>query len=208
MNKAKTMKTAIAYILVVCIVVSFCSCGKKSSQACVEHKGVGSCKICGLVYFDEFAQIIKSKATSTENGKYTVLVQIDSMDVSIEYDSNDNKILCTLVYLQHQYSPIAFFINIKPTMGTTYGWGMGFADKIVHGTFKAEDLQGLVFRPQIETNDFSQAEFSNINSIYEESVSFCVDMIYSLLAKDNHNNLTIADLGFVNYTPNVTVEMI
>ena len=54
-------------------------------------------------------------------------------------------------------------------------------------------------------DDFSEKEFSELTSIYEESVSFCVDMIHSLLAQDNTNNLTIADLGFVNYTPNITV---
>lgn len=205
MNKIKTIKSVIACILVACIVASFCSCGKKGTQACVEHTGVGSCESCGLVYFDELAKIIKSKATSAENGSYEVLVQDDCMDVSIEYDSNNNKILCTLVYLQHQYSPVAFIVNIKPTTGTTYGWTMGVSGRIARGTFNAEDLNGLVFRPQIETNDFSEDEFSNVNSIYEESVSFCVDMIYSLLAKDNPNNLTIADLGFVNYTPNVEV---
>lgn len=205
MNITQTIKTAITLILTICMIASLCSCSLKNSQTCLEHQGIGSCEKCGLIYYDEFAKIIKSKATSTENGIYEILVQIDSVDATIEYDSNENKILCSLVYLQHQYSPIAFIINIKPTTGTTYGWTMGITDKIAHGTFKAEELKGLVFKPQIDTNYFSDEEFSNINTIYEESISFCVDMIYSLLAQDNPNNLTIADLGFVNYTPNVVL---
>lgn len=205
MHKTKTVKTFLAYILISGILASFCACGKTKPQDCIEHQGVGSCEKCGLVYFDELAEIIKSKSTSTENGIYEILVQIDSMNTTIEYDSNENKILCTLVYLQHQYSPVAFIVTIKPTTGTTYGWVMGVADKMAHGTFNAEELKDLVFKPQIDNNDFSDEEFANINSIYEESVSFCVDTIYSLLAKDNPNNLTIADLGFINYSPNVMV---
>ncbi len=205
MSKIKTIKSVITYILIFCILSAFCACGKNKPQECLDHQGVGSCQKCGLVYFDEFAEIIKSKATSIENGTYKLLVQVDSMDATIEYDSNENKILCSLVYLEHQYSPVAFIVNIKPSTGTTYGWVMGVADKMAHGTFNAEDLKDLVFKPQIDNNDFSDEEFSNINSIYEESISFCVDMIYSLLAKDNPNNLTIADLGFINYRPSVTV---
>lgn len=205
MNKIKSTKTVIACVLVFCILTSFCACGKTKPQDCIEHQGVESCEKCGLVYFDELAKIIKSKATSSENGIYEILVQIDSMNTTIEYDSNENKISCSLVYLQHQYSPLAFIVFIKPETETTYGWTMGVTDKIAHGTFQAEELEGLIFKPEIDTNNFSKEEFANINTIYEESVSFCVDMIYSLLAKDNPNNLTIANLGFVNYTPNVTV---
>lgn len=205
MNKIKTIKIFVAYVLVFCILVSFGACGKNKPHNCLEHQGVGSCQKCGLVYFDELAEIIKSKATSTENERYTILVQIDDMDAIVEYNSNKNQISCSVVYLQHQYSPLSFVVYIKPETGTTYGWAMGITDKIAQGTFNAEELKDLVFKPQINTNDFSDEEFSNINTIYEESISFCVDMIYSLLAQDNPNNLTIADLGFINYTPNVTL---
>lgn len=205
MNKNKSIKIMTAFLLIICITLSFCGCTTKSSTPCVKHQGVECCEKCDLVYYDELAKIIKSKANSTENGTYEILAQTENIDAIIKYDSTDDRITCSLVYLQHQYSPVIFILTIAPQTGTTYGWAMGTSDKIANGTFNSEELNNLIFKPEIENNDFSEKEFSELTSIYEESVSFCVDMIHSLLAQDNTNNLTIADLGFVNYTPNITV---
>lgn len=199
----KKYSKIVSCILLLCFLISLCSCVGTAPQNCIKHQGEETCEICGLNYYEELARIIKEKATSTENGNYEVLASTDTVDARISYDSIENKITCSLVYLQHQYSPVAFVVIIKHGTGTTYGWVMGVKDRAATGTFNASDLKELVFKPEIEENLLSVEEFKAMETLYAESTSFCVDVIYSLLLNDNPNHLTIADLGFVNYIPNV-----
>ena len=91
---------------------------------------------------------------------------------------------------------------MKPTTDTTYGWALSANNKMAHGTFQAEDVSDRVFRPSIENNDFTTEEFALLNNFYENSTSFCLDALHSLLS-DNKNNLKISNLGFENYSPTV-----
>ena len=153
-------------------------------------------------YFDELSSVIQRNATSTEEGAYMVEVVTDSVDCTIKYDSNKNTVYTALVYKSDNKTIAIFLLTMKPTTGTTYGWALSANNKMANGTFNAEDVTDLVFRPEIENNEFTTEEFSALNSFYEESVSFCADMLYSLLS-GNKNNLKLSDLGFKNYSPNV-----
>ena len=107
-----------------------------------------------------------------------------------------------LFYKTNNQVTALFLLTLKATTGTTYGWTLYSNGKMANGTFNAEDVTDLVFRPDIENNEFTTDEFSLLNIVYEESLSFCVDALYSLLL-NNKNNLKISDLGFKNYSPNV-----
>lgn len=186
------------------LIFVFCACSTISPQDCQEHVGETKCQKCGLNYFDEFSAIIKNRATSVKNGEYEIEASTSNVNCIIKYDTSENKFFCSLVYLDTG-SPVAvFLLTMKSGTGTTYGWALSSNDgKIVNGTFQAEDLKEKTFRPEISNNEFTEQEFLSFTAYYEESLSFCVDAIYSLLL-DNVNHLTIANLGFCNYVPTVS----
>ena len=173
-----------------------------SPENCVEHVGGEKCKRCGINYFDELSSIIQTQATSVEDNVYRVEATTDSVDCIIKYDSNKNTVYISLIYKSNNKANAVFLLTMKSTTGTTYGWALSAYDKIANGTFQAEDVTDLVFRPNIQNNDFTTDEFSSLKDFYEGSISFCIDALHSLLS-DNKNNLKISNLGFENYSPNV-----
>lgn len=193
---------SIGVIIFISFVFVFCSCSIVSPQNCPEHIGKKKCKICGLNYFDELSYIIQSKATSAENGDYRVEAITDNVNCIIRYDSNKNTVYTYLIYKSNNNESVVFLLSMKPTTDTTYGWALSANNKMAHGTFQAEDVSDRVFRPSIENNDFTTEEFALLNNFYENSTSFCLDALHSLLS-DNKNNLKISNLGFENYSPTV-----
>lgn len=198
-----TIKAFYVILNLMCMLLLW-GCGKTTPEQCEKHIGVAECSRCGLNYFDELSMMIKKKATLCGDGRYEINAVLDSVDFTMQYDPLENQVLAFLIYKNADQSPAAIFLmTMKPNTGTTYGWTLTTDNKYVGGTFKAEEVKALVFRPEIQTNDFTEDEMVELNSVYEESISFCVDMIYSILKSDNPNNLSIADLGFSNYSPNV-----
>ena len=193
----------ISVILSVSLIFTLCCCSMMSPENCQEHIGEKRCKKCGLNYFNELVATIQNRATSTENGEYSVEAITENVDCTITYKSSENTVSVFLGYKKEDNKLIALFmLTMKATTGTTYGWALYSNEKMATGTFKAEDVTDLVFRPDIQSNGFTNDEFSLLNVFYEESLSFCVDALYSLLL-NNKNNLKISDLGFKNYSPNV-----
>ena len=198
----KNVVRIVSVILSVSLIFTLCCCSMMSPENCKEHIGEKRCKKCGLNYFNELAATIQNRATSTEGGEYSVEAITDNVDCTITYNSTENTVNVFLVYKTNNQVTALFLLTLKATTGTTYGWTLYSNGKMANGTFNAEDVTDLVFRPDIENNEFTTDEFSLLNIVYEESLSFCVDALYSLLL-NNKNNLKISDLGFKNYSPNV-----
>ena len=208
MKGVSTMKKylfrTICIVLCISLLSVFCSCSKVSPENCGEHIGESKCDKCGLNYFEELSNIIQDKATSVKEGSYMVDASSDSVDTSVKYDSNKNTVYIFLIYKADDNPIAVFLLTMKPTTGHKYGWALQTNNKMANGTFKAEDVTDLVFRPEITNNDFTTEEFSALNFYYEESVSFCIDILYSLLSS-NTKNLKISNLGFKNYSPNLQI---
>ena len=197
----KVLKRIICTVMLVIMTFTVCGCSTLSAEDCGKHSGNVKCKKCGLNYFDELSNIIKSKATDEKDGVYKVTANITDLETVIQYEEMKAAISCFLIY-ENASSDVVFMMSMKANTGTEYGWTLYSGSKMAGGTFDAKDLTDLEFKPEAEYNDFTETEFLALEGYYEESVSFCVDMIYSLLS-GNSKNLTIFDLGFKNYTPNV-----
>lgn len=199
--KSIVFKTA-CIIITISMVLMLCCCSIISPENCSNHIGKKECKLCGINYFDELASVIKSKATSTEDDSYSVEALTDTVECIIKYDSSKDTIYTYLTYKDGNQSVAIFLLTMKPTTGTTYGWALYTNDKIANGTFDAEDVTDIVFRPEVTQTEFTDEEFAALDFFYETSISFCADSLHSLLS-NNENNLKIYDLGFKNYTPSV-----
>lgn len=192
-------------LLLFALIISLCTtmltaCGKPLPFECSKHIGEASCKLCGLNYFDELINIIKSK---TPEGLDSVVAETDTVDCIIKYNEETNSVLVFLVHKTLKEQPVVFLMTMKSTTGTTYGWTISYEDHVAGGTFDAKQVEGVVFEPPIEYNEIPDEVFADLDIVYKECVSFCADALYSLLINDNINNLTIGNLGFQNYTPNV-----
>ncbi len=201
------MKKFIFKVISVILVISFafilCSCSIIPPKYCTKHIGKKECTICGLNYFDELSSTIKNRATSVEDGEYEFEASTDTVDCIIDYVSDEDTVHIILLFKTDDNMIFAvFLLSMKSTTGTIYGWALSSNDKMANGTFKAEDVSDLVFRPDIDNNQFTEEEFSSLNYFYEYSISFCLDVLHAILS-DNKNNLKISDLGFVNYSPSV-----
>ena len=195
------------YIKLICSVISLiivfmiCSCTSISPKECTTHRGSLQCNKCALDYFGALSATIKENATEVKDGYYDIKANTDDLQTIVRYDEKENKVLCYLIY-DNDGSNVIFLLNMKENTSFIYGWTLSVGGKMMGGTFKAKDLTDLVFRPEIEYNEFNEEERALLDGYYEESVSFAVDMIHSVLV-NNENNLTISNLGFENYTPNV-----
>ena len=70
------------------------------------------------------------------------------------YNSTKNTVDVFLVYKTNNQVTALFLLTLKATTSTTYGWALYSNGKIASGTFNAEDVTALVFRPDIENNEF------------------------------------------------------
>ena len=202
---------AVALVLSLSLTLICSSCTLVSREDCRTHMGETKCVLCGLVYFDELTEIIKSKANDVSDDKYSVTAETPNMEAVIVYYDTDKAVRCMLTYMDEGVPFVSFVMTMKPTTGRSYGWTMATIGveedtgelgiyKSVSGIFDAEELTGEIYRPKIEDSPFTDGEFEAISYYYETSLSFCVDMIYSII-KGNEKGLTISNLGFSNYTP-------
>ena len=191
----------LSFVLVISLFIAmFTSCSKPLPSDCSKHIGVSTCKLCGLNYFNELTNVIKAKAPE---GSDSVVAETDTVNCIIKYDEENNSVLVFLVYKTLKEKPVVSLLTMKSDTGSVYGWTMYYDENSVGGTFDATQVEDIIFEPPIEYNELSNELFDELNTEYKESISFCVDAIYSLLQKDNINNLTIQNLGFQNYTANV-----
>ncbi len=188
-----------ALVISLCIAM-FTACSKPSPSDCSKHTGETICKLCGLNYFNELTNIIKAKASE---GSDSVVAEADTVDCTIKYNEETSSVLVALVYKALKEKPVVFLLTMKSGTGSVYGWTMSYDDKLIGGTFDSKQVENIVFEPPIEYNELPNELFNELETAYKESISFCIDAIYSLLQNDNTNNLTIQNLGFQNYTPNV-----
>ena len=193
--------------LVLCISLTlvFCGCSIIPPKYSKNHVGAPNCVICRLNYFEETASIIKKRAIDADtvkDGEYYIEAVTDDITVNVKYDEETDKILSTVMYYEEGVLAALFMITLKRNTGTTYGWSLYHNEKIANGTFSAEELTDLEYRPPISHTEFSEEEFELLDYYYSTGLSFCVDMLYSVIA-NNPNHLTLANLGFKNYTPNV-----
>ena len=193
------LKKNISFMLAVCLfLLSLTSCGVSPAD-CHGHIGEGVCKKCGLDYFRELTNIIQSKAP---DGTNTIEAKTDRLDCQITYKSEENSVLIFLIYKDIKDQPVVFLMTMMPSTGSVYGWALSYDDKIANGTFDAKQVFDIVYEPKIESTELPEEAFNDLYTVYSESVSFCADMLYSII-KNNTGNLTIKDLGFINYTPSV-----
>lgn len=178
----------------------FTACVKPLPSACSEHTGETTCKLCGLNYFNELVCIIKSK---TPEGSDSIVAETDTVDCTIKYNEENNSVLIFLTYKNIKEKPVVFLMTMKPGTDSVYGWTMSYDDHVAGGTFDAKQVADVVFVPPIEYNELPNEIFVGLDSEYKKSISFCADVIYSLLIKGNTNNLMLENLGFQNYTPNI-----
>lgn len=195
-------KHLLSLVLVISLSITmFTACSKPLPSDCSNHTGETNCKLCGLNYFNELTNIIKAK---TPKGSDSVVAEIDTVNCTIKYSEEDNSVIVALVYKTLKAKPVVFLLTMKSGTGSIYGWTMSYDDKLVGGTFDAKQVENIIFEPPIEYNELSNELFDELSTEYKESISFCVDAIYSLLKHDNVNNLTIQNLGFQNYAPSVS----
>ena len=197
-----------SFIKIVCMILSaalvflLSACMTVAPQDCERHLGEGECRKCGLNYFEELARTVREKATEVEDGAYRVTARTETVDCIIKYDPAADSVQVFLIYKDAEQVLAVFLLTMKPNTGSLYGWALSAGDKIANGTFDAKNVAGVVFCPEVTNNTFTDSEFAALEMLYEESVSFCADVLDSLLV-NNENNLTIADLGFENYAPAV-----
>ena len=195
-------KHLLSFVLLISLCIAmFTACSKPLPSECYKHTGETTCKLCGLNYFNELTNIIRKK---TPEGSDSVVAETDTVDCTIKYDGENNSVLVFLVYKNIKEKPVVFLCTMKPGTGSVYGWTMSYDGNAVGGTFDAKHVEDIIFAPSIEYNELSDELFNELDTEYRESISFCADAIYSLLKKNNINNLTIQDIGFQNYTPSVS----
>ena len=194
-------KQLLSYVLIISLCIAmFAACSKPLPSECPKHTGETTCEICGINYFNELTSIIKSKMP---DGTDSIDAETDTVDCGIKYNEKINSVSIFLVYKTVKEQPVVFLLTMKPGTGSVYGWTMSYDDSTVGGTFDAKQVEDIVFEPPIEYSEFSNEVLDELDTEYKESISFCADVLYSLLIKGNTNNLTIQNLGFQNYTPNV-----
>ncbi len=189
------------YCVALSVVAAFSlvGCKKATPESCKKHKGAEVCKKCGLDYYDGLKRFVLTSDKSTEdNGEHTIAIEGDNYLFELKYsekESEEGRVFMDVVDYQNGG---VFLIDMNDAAGE-YDWSYMFlGGKTASGVFTAKEVKGKTYALQADFNSIPEGDYQTLKPTLDTYVGKCIEYTAKAI-EGNSVNLTVADLGFVNY---------